>query len=231
MNMKGSCVMKLRHEWKHEISYSEAYALKTRLSLVMETDENSINGKYLVRSLYFDNLNDKVLREKLDGVSRREKFRLRYYNNNTDFIVLEKKSKLNGLCSKEKVQLNIEEVKAVLNSDFTALENIDKPLVQELLLKMKTSGLRPKTIVDYDREAFVFGPGNVRVTIDSNIRTGMMSTDFLNPNAITIPAGDAPIVLEVKWDEFLPAFVRDLVQMKQCRTSAFSKYASCRIYG
>ena len=59
----------------------------------------------------------------------------------------------------------------------------------------------------------------------------MMSTDFLNPNAITIPAGDAPIVLEVKWDEFLPAFVRDLVQMKQCRTSAFSKYASCRIYG
>ena len=96
---------------------------------------------------------------------------------------------------------------------------------------MKSNGLRPRTIVDYTRDAFVFPAGNVRVTLDSNIRTGLRSTDFLNPASLTVPAGDAPVILEVKWDEFLPSVIRDLVQLPGRRTAAFSKYAACRIYG
>lgn len=91
--------------------------------------------------------------------------------------------------------------------------------------------LRPKTIVDYTREPFVFSAGNVRVTIDYDIRTGMSSTDFLNPRCVTVPAGDAPIILEVKWDEYLPDVIRDVVQLPNCRSGAFSKYVACRIYG
>lgn len=94
-----------------------------------------------------------------------------------------------------------------------------------------SQGLRPKTIVDYTREPFVFAPGNVRVTLDYNIRTGLQCTDFLNPNCITVPAGDTAIILEVKWDEFLPDIIRDAVQLSNCRSGAFSKYAVCRIYG
>lgn len=96
---------------------------------------------------------------------------------------------------------------------------------------MTTQGLRPRTIVDYTREPFVYAPGNVRVTLDSNIRTGMNGTDFLNPDCVTIPAGDAPAILEVKWDSFLPSLIRDLIQVPGTHTSAFSKYAACRIYG
>ena len=96
---------------------------------------------------------------------------------------------------------------------------------------MKSQGLRPKTIVDYAREPFVFSAGNVRVTLDYDIRTGLYCTDFLNPDCITIPAGNAPIILEVKWDEFLPSVIRDIVQLESRRTAAFSKYAVCRIYG
>ena len=107
----------------------------------------------------------------------------------------------------------------------------DRPLLQELYTKMTVQGLRPKTIVDYTREPFVYAPGNVRVTLDYDIRTGLGCTDFLNPNAITIPAGDAPIILEVKWDEYLPSVIRDAVQLNSVRTTAFSKYAICRIYG
>ena len=95
---------------------------------------------------------------------------------------------------------------------------------------MLSQGLRPRTIVDYTREPFVFGPGNVRVTLDYNIRTGLGCTDFLNPRCVTIPARDAPIVLEVKWDSFLPSIVRDIVQIPQSHTAAFSKYAACRVY-
>lgn len=96
---------------------------------------------------------------------------------------------------------------------------------------MQTQGLQPKTIVDYTREAFVYIPGNVRVTLDYNIRTGITGTDFLKTDCVTVPAGNAPVILEVKWDEFLPSVIRAIVQLNGRHSSAFSKYAACRIYG
>ena len=224
-------MMKYRHEWKHEISYGDMLVLRQRLSAVMKRDKHAIGGKYLIRSLYFDNASDKALREKVDGVNVREKFRIRYYNNNTSFIHLEKKSKVNGLCLKDSTVLSFEQAQAIANGDYGFMVNSGVPLIQELYSKMMSHGLRPKTIVDYTREPFVFAPGNVRVTLDYNIRTGMNCTDFLNPNCVTVPAGDAPIILEVKWDEYLPDIIRDAVQLPNCRVGAFSKYAVCRIYG
>ena len=205
--------------------------LRQRLSTVMKRDIHAIDGKYLIRSLYFDNASDKALREKVDGVNIREKFRIRYYNNDTSLIHLEKKSKVNGLCLKDSVALSFEQAQAIANRDYGWMIDSGVPLIQELYSKMMSQGLRPKTIVDYLREPFVFAPGNVRVTLDYNIRTGMNCTDFLDPNCVTVPAGDAPIILEVKWDEYLPDIIRDAVQLPNCRVGAFSKYAVCRIYG
>jgi hypothetical protein len=106
-----------------------------------------------------------------------------------------------------------------------------KTLVQELYCKMQYQRLEPKTIVDYTREPYIYRPGNVRVTFDYDIRTGMSCTDFLNPKCITVPAGDAPILLEVKWDEYLPDIIKAAVQTPGRRVTAFSKYGQCRIYG
>lgn len=223
--------MKYRHEWKHEISYGDMLVLRQRLSAVMKRDAHAIDGKYLIRSLYFDNASDKALREKVDGVNIREKFRIRYYNNDTSLIHLEKKSKVNGLCRKDSTTLSAEQAQAIVKGDYAWMIDSGVPLIQELYSKMMSHGLRPKTIVDYLREPFVFAPGDVRVTLDYNIRTGMNCTDFLNPNCVTVPAGDAPIILEVKWNEYLPDIIRDAVQLPNCRVGAFSKYAVCRIYG
>lgn len=223
--------MKYRHEWKHEISYGDMLVLRQRLSAVMKRDAHAIDGKYLIRSLYFDNASDKALREKVDGVNIREKFRIRYYNNDTSLIHLEKKSKVNGLCRKDSTTLSAEQAQAIVKGDYAWMIDSGVPLIQELYSKMMSYGLRPKTIVDYLREPFVFAPGDVRVTLDYNIRTGMNCTDFLNPNCVTVPAGDAPIILEVKWNEYLPDIIRDAVQLPNCRVGAFSKYAVCRIYG
>ncbi len=223
--------MKLRHEWKHEINHSDMLALRSRLQAVMVMDSHTINGKYEIRSLYFDNLQDKALLEKINGVNMREKFRVRFYNGDTSFILLEKKSKINGLCHKEQTQLSAAEAQAISDCNMDMLRESVKPLVQELYLKMQTEGLQPKTIVDYTREAFVYAPGNVRVTLDYNIRTGITGTDFLKNDCVTIPAGKAPVILEVKWDEFLPSVIRDIVQLNGRHSSAFSKYAACRIYG
>lgn len=222
--------MNFRHEWKHEINKADYFELCARLSAVAYPDKNGINGRYNVHSLYFDDLSDTALMEKINGVSRREKFRIRYYDFNTSVINLEKKSKLDKLCVKDSEQLSEVQVKNILRGDINWMIKSEKPLIREFYLKIKNKGLRPKTIVDYTRDAFTFPAGNVRVTLDYNIRTGLGSTDFLNQNGVTIPAGNPVVILEVKWDDFLPDIIRDAVQLKGRRVSAFSKYAACRIY-
>ena len=223
--------MDFRHEMKHEINVSDMIAVRQRLSAVAQIDQHAEGGKYKIRSLYFDNLADKALREKLDGYSHREKFRIRCYNNDTSMIHLEKKTKQGGLGNKQKARLSASEVQAITDGDYGWMAESQRALVAELYSKMMSQGLRPKTIVDYTREPFTYGPGNVRVTLDYDLRTGLGCTDFLNPNCITIPAGDSVVIMEVKWDAFLPSVIRDAVQLKGRRTSAFSKYAACRIYG
>lgn len=221
--------MKPRHEWKHEITAADRLILSARLSAVARRDSHGRDGRYEIRSLYFDDPRDTALREKLDGVARREKFRIRYYGGDASYICLEKKIKQDGLCGKRSVLLSAQEVQRILEGDLGWMAG--RPLVQELLCKMRDGGLRPKTIVDYTRDAYVFPAGNVRVTLDYNIRTGLASTDFFNPASLTVPAGDAPAILEVKWDEFLPDVIRAAVQLPGRHTSAFSKYAACRVYG
>ena len=223
--------MKYRHEWKHEINYEDLLTLRMRLSAVMKRDVHAVNGVYEIRSLYFDNLSDKALREKIDGVNIREKFRIRYYNGDTSFIMLEKKSKVNGLCAKESCQITAQEAQQIVDGDLSWMPGSNRPLCQELYSKMHSQGLMPKTIVDYTRDPFVYGPGNVRITIDYNIRTGVFRTDFLNSETLTLPAGDSPIILEVKWDDYLPDIIKDAVLIPGRHVCAFSKYEQCRIYG
>ncbi|MBQ9648487.1 MAG: polyphosphate polymerase domain-containing protein [Oscillospiraceae bacterium] len=222
---------KFRHEWKIEITPSDRIAIRQRMMAVAKPDKHAVGGKYLIRSLYFDNAADKALREKIDGVNMREKFRIRYYNGDKSVIHLEKKSKINGLCNKLSAPLTAGEAQSIVDGRIEWMAADERGLVRELYAKMRSQGLRPRTIVDYDREPFVFGPGNVRVTLDYNIRTGLNCTDFLDVNCATVPAGDAPIILEVKWDEYLPDIIRDAVQLPGRRANAFSKYAQCRIYG
>ena len=138
--------MEFRHEWKHEISYADLLALRARLAAVMDRDVHAVGGRYEIRSLYFDNLADKALREKIDGVNCREKFRVRCYNGDLSLILLEKKSKVNGLCSKVQAELSPREVRAIAAGDARDLAGSREPLVRELAFKMSTQGLRPRTV-------------------------------------------------------------------------------------
>ena len=223
--------MKFRNEWKHEITYSDMLVLTARLRAVAKPEEHGVNGKYHIRSLYFDDPFDTALKEKIDGVNMREKFRIRYYEHDTSFLRLEKKSKINGLCQKVWIPICAHEAERILAGDIQWMKEDERELVRELYLKMKTKGLGAKTIVDYTREAFVFPAGNVRITFDYDIRTGLGGVDFLNTAIPTVPVSGSPIILEVKWDEYLPDIIRDAVQLTGRRSAAFSKYAACRVYG
>lgn len=223
--------MDYRHEWKYAINEMDMHILRQRLSAIMQHDSHASNGTYEICSLYFDNISDKALREKIDGVNHREKFRIRYYNNDSSLIHLEKKSKVNGLCNKVSAVISANQAQAIVCGDYDWMRQSNLPLAVELYSKMISQGLRPKTIVEYTREPYIYAPGNVRVTLDYHIRTGIHGTDFLNPSRITIPAHDNPVILEVKWDAFLPDIIRYAIQLESRSLSAFSKYAACRVYG
>ena len=220
-----------RHEVKHAINYCDMLCIRQRISAVARSDPHAPRGQYEIRSLYFDNDDDKALREKIYGSDRREKFRIRYYNNDTSFIRLEKKSRLDGLGTKYSAKLTKEETQNIIDGDISFMKDHEDSLIRELYLKMNYQRLRPKTVVDYTREPYVFDAGNVRVTFDHDIRMGMGGCDMFSEDFVTVPAGDAPVILEVKWDDFLPGIIRDCVQTRGVRATSFSKYAQCRIYG
>lgn len=224
---------KFRHELKHYINMSDYMAIKNRLTQIMRLDKNANqNNEYKIRSLYFDNLNDKALMEKINGINRREKFRIRFYNDDYSFIKLEKKSKINGLCGKDSAKITKEQCKKIIEGDIEFLKHSNTPLFVELYAKMKGDLLKPKTIVDYTREAYIYPTGNVRITFDKDIRTGVYSRNIFDANVPTISSIDNTfVVLEVKYDEFLPEIIQHIIQTNDRRVTAISKYAASRIYG
>ena len=247
-----------RHELKYKISYPDYLAMRSRLRPVMKADPHAAaGGRYLVRSIYFDNLNDKALREKIDGIAKREKFRIRYYNDDLSYIVLEKKMKIGSLCLKCSAPITEEECRKILsggrssvtdggrsstidggrgsmrNGDLSFMKEHPQELVRELYAKMTYQLLRPRVLVSYTREPFIYPAGNVRVTFDSDIRTSLFHQEFLTKEAAGISATDEPqdVYLEVKFDAFLPEVVQDLIRVKGIRQHAFSKYSASRRFG
>lgn len=223
-----------RYELKYPIHFADYLALRTRLCHVMKPDLHAgPNGRYLVRSIYFDNFNDKALREKLYGVQKREKFRIRWYNDCLSPIHLEKKMKRNDLCLKLSAQLSEAECRALLQGNLDWMLDHPSELVRELRCKMTLQQLRPRVVVSYFREPYVYGPGNVRVTFDSQIRSSLFQRDFLRRELTDISATNGPgdMILEIKYDAYLPEIIADLLQTEGLRRQAFSKYGACRRYG
>ncbi|MFT4105592.1 MAG: polyphosphate polymerase domain-containing protein [Lacrimispora sp.] len=225
--------LEYRHEYKHSINMLDYRTLRQRIKAVAQLDPNSgADGRYHIRSLYFDNDDDKVLKEKLYGLPNREKYRIRIYNGSGDFIRLEKKSKVHGLCSKQSEPLTKSQVQQILAGDTAWMLSAGNPLLAEFYGKLSFQRLKPKTLVDYRREAYIFPYGNVRVTFDSDIRTGVYSTGLFQKDLPTFTTQEPGLLLlEVKYDNFLPDVIRDLIQTNTRHTEAFSKYAACRIYG
>ena len=227
-------IERYRHELKYPISYIQYLAIRQRLCTIMLPDPHATdNGQYLIRSIYFETPDDKALREKIYGVSKREKFRIRYYNDDLSFIQLEKKMKHNNLCLKLETTLTEAEVRALLAGKLSWMLSHPSEIVRELYCKMKSQQLFPCVVVSYLREPYIYTPGNVRVTFDKEIRTSLYRRTFLEESASDVSATDTPgqIIMEVKYDEYMPDIITCLLQTEGVRQSAFSKYGVCRRFG
>ena len=220
-----------RHELKYYITEGDYALLKRKLSLTMEQDAfaKKSGGEYFIRSLYFDDRDDSAFREKLDGTDERDKFRIRIYDMRDDVIKLECKHKSNGYIKKQSIGLSRREYEKLMSGDRLFLLNRPEPFARRMYLEFAQRALKPAVIVDYTREAFVFPMEDVRVTFDKNIRTGLRSVDMFNAGIPTYPViDDYGMVLEIKFNRFLPTYIRSLLQLEASQRSAISKYVLCR---
>ncbi|MGG0718508.1 polyphosphate polymerase domain-containing protein [Robertmurraya massiliosenegalensis] len=224
--------LKGRRELKHEITKMDCYHLRQKLKHVMEIDPHANQeGKYFIRSVYFDNFNDKILTQKKEGLYSRDKFRVRLYDFNTDYLNLEKKSKRNNLTYKQKCPLTTYEYEQIRNGNISWMENDSRTLIQDLFVQMNLFQLKPLTVVDYEREVFIYLHGNVRVTFDRSIRTSLRNNDVLNPHLAMVDTNPDIVVLEVKYDEYLPSVIKHLLQIGDRSIGTYSKYQISRMYG
>ena len=231
--MQTSYNPKGRSELKFGITYVDYQMLKMKLSHVMQLDPHAgRNGRYLIRSCYFDNFDNKVMNEKKEGFLNRDKYRVRIYNKSDAVIHLERKSKRNNQTYKSKCSLTKQEFERMRRFDFDWMEEDDRSLIRDLYKDIKLYQLKPTTVVDYEREAYMYPYGNVRITFDSKVQSSMRNTDMFNEKLPMVNVLEPnEVILEVKYDEYLPAHIKMLLLGIYTRHEAYSKYQLSRMYG
>ncbi len=218
---------KYRNEWKYVCSNCNLELLKSRISNLLSLDQNSNeNGKYIIHSLYFDDYKNKSAKEVESGDFKRSKWRIRYYNDLNTNLYLEKKEKLFGKCHKRKCQISINEYNSIINGDYMEVFwKTEEKLLKEFIIDIINRNFMPKVIIDYERTAFIEPIVNIRITLDTNISVSYDIDNFLTGNYVNYPLQEQNYhVLEVKFDDILPGYIKNLVCSFGFNRTSFSKY-------
>lgn len=227
MEYKGH---KLRHEYKFYINPFVYHELRERFRHILQCDENMSDEEgYLISSVYFDDIYHSAFDDKIKGIQFREKYRIRLYNHRDDLIKLECKSKFDNYISKKWARLTREEYNRILNGEYEFLLSRPEEICKKLYVNHATKLLKPVTVVEYRREAYVYPHGNVRITFDKRISASIGELDIFSQNyeTIQVPLDDM-MVLEVKYDDYIPDFIWKIIQTDRIIKCAISKYVMCR---
>ena len=228
---------KWRHEYKYYSPENVLKVIQFRVESLLEKDSHAgEKGFYHIRSIYFDDYFNSCYYENENGTDPREKFRIRIYNNSVERITLELKQKQNGKCLRKSCSISFERVKALMNKDLTnevlTFKNSDCFLYKKFYSEILMKNLHPVNIVCYDRIPFVNETGNVRITFDRNIRSGIDFLKFFDDDLPVRPILQCNTnLIEVKFDELLPDYINNILQTGLLKQTSFSKYYLCRKFG
>lgn len=223
--------LKSRHEFKYRCTEAQLCLLKSRLDCAVALDSHAGSTGYTIRSMYFDNYANRFYYENENGTDPREKFRIRIYNSDSSRISLECKRKEHTKTIKTACPLSMGQFNQILHNTHPFGEHMCHPVLNKFLYLQKTQQLKPAVIVEYDRIPYVCSTGNVRITLDKNIRSSVAFNHFFDPSIPSRPLlPAAQHILEVKYDEFLPDYIKDLLQIDSLQQTTFSKYYLCRKY-
>ncbi len=223
---------KYRHEYKYLISAGQRAILESRIKGILKPDPHAgENGIYNISSLYFDDYYDSCYYDNMSGTDPREKYRIRIYGHSDERISLECKRKERGKTLKTACLIDRPTCEMLMNGEYPAINENTDPVLAKLILNMMTRKMKPVIIVEYDRIPYIYKDGNVRVTFDINVSSSNAIHDFLEcrvPKRPIMPTGNQ--ILEVKFDEFIPDFVHQILQIDNLQLTAYSKYYLCRNY-
>lgn len=223
--------MDYRHELKFLVSDGQMEMVRYRLKLLMRQDVHQKRDIYTVRSLYFDDFDDSYMQENEDGVDNRKKFRIRIYEGDASLIHLEKKLKYRSMTGKMVREISKDDCRIYMSGRAPGLKPESDELEKEIFLQIKSRGLHPVSIVEYERTAFVEPKGNVRITFDRNISGSEKTKGFLEKKLFMVPLlPKGKHVLEVKYDELLPDYISGVLEMGGLQRITFSKYYYSRNY-
>ena len=219
----------LRHELKFPATKAQCEILAQRFAAVMKPDKNGENGVYRVTSLYLDDVYRSGYNDKINGADTRKKYRIRTYGLSPDLLTLECKYKDRDMTSKRTVKITAQQYRQILSGDFSFAysDELGGTVAFDASLSNSLALLRPAVTVDYTRQAFVNEEGNVRFTIDSSLRAGIMSRDMLSPDMQFVPVTDFSAVVEIKYEDYLPSFLSALLDGVKLRQESVSKYVLC----
>ena len=219
-----------RHEKKYWINRGDMLALGRKLTNALHTDAHADEyGEYFIRSLYFDDAFDSAYYDKIDGVTNRDKYRIRIYNLSDKVIFLERKRKRGELIQKSSCRISRALAEELMDGNAGALADANEPLLRDMYIEMRTKLMRPKVLVDYTREAFTFPAEDIRITFDKQLATCPGSIDLFSKKLLTVsPIDDGREILEVKYNTYLPAFICELLSNTPTEQCAISKYVLCR---
>ncbi len=216
----------MRYELKYILTPVQYMVLRSRLKWVMQPDEHaSESGEYFVRSIYFDSPDRAALREKQSGVDNRRKYRIRFYEGDAGYCHLECKEKTGTRIEKRSAVLTGEQVRRLLSGEPGEME-YEKLFLREMLLHIDSEGYKPVVTVDYLREAYVLPLSNLRVTFDKEIAWGPVENCLTQERYLSNIYGDQ-VVLEVKYNEYLPAHISHILSSVGSVQTAVSKYVAC----
>lgn len=220
----------IRHELKYYIDEKKTFLLRNVLKDVAKPDENmeDPNG-YLISSIYFDDIYNSAMSEKMAGISTRRKFRIRSYNLDDSFIRLECKEKYEQYISKISAVLTRQEYNWIMEGNYEFLKDRPEEVCRLFFAHYKTRKLHPVVVVEYLREAYTLPAGNVRITFDKEISVSVGELDIFSNRYITHRVLEEGFnVLEVKYDDYLPEYIRQVICIAQAHQCAISKYVMCR---
>lgn len=226
-------MLKGRHELKHIISMSDYYILRKKLSHLLISDcHANDNGRYHIRSLYFDNHEHNILDEKKEGYLNRDKYRIRLYDHNHHHLFLERKSKRHNQTFKTKACLTTHDYQRLMAGEVDWMTQHKDQLIKDFYQEITLRQLKPQTVIDYQREAFTYPYGNVRITFDSHVQSSLYNIDVLNrylPMVNCLEPNE--VILEVKYDNYLPTVIKPLLQFPDTKQDACSKFQLSQMYG
>lgn len=222
-----SCQVK-RNEIKYEMYYLDAIRLQNELDILLERDSFSVNGSYSVRSLYFDSLNNIDFTEKNAGYEKRKKIRIRIYDSLAKYGKFEIKQKWGNYSDKKSILITRDEISRAMIGDYSFLIDYDTQIALELYSTLTFGCYSPKTIIEYQRLAFIYPENNIRITFDSNIKCSEIDLNLFKDDIPWLPVSNEKLILEVKFDKALIKIISDVLKKYKLYQVSISKYISGR---